>query len=91
MRVIDVSTPITEKTIMWEDEFKPEFGLFGSIENGDIANSSYIKMSHHTATHIDFPKHFFNEGKTLEDFPIEKFYGEAFVLSIKDDPIDKDR
>ncbi len=89
MKVIDISTPITKDTIMWEDEFKPVIERFGSIKDGDIANSSYIKMSLHTATHIDFPKHFFDDGKTQEDFELNKFYGKVYVAEIKDDPVDK--
>ena len=87
MKIIDISVPITEKTIVWDDEFIPEIKKLGSISKGDIANSSYIKMSLHTATHIDFPKHFYDDGKTQEKFSLERFYGKAYVLEIKNDPI----
>jgi len=87
VKIIDISMPITEKTIVWDDEFIPEIKKLGSISKGDIANSSYIKMSLHTATHIDFPKHFYDNGKTQENFSLENFYGKAYVVEIKDDPI----
>ncbi len=89
MKVIDISTPITEDTIMWEGESEPEIERFVSIKKGDIANSSYVKMSLHTATHMDFPKHFFDDGKTQEDFELSKFYGKVYVVEIKEDPVDR--
>ncbi len=87
MKIIDISMPVTEKTVVWDDEFVPEIKEFGSISKGDIANSSYIKMSLHTATHIDFPRHFYDDGKTQENFLLETFYGKAYVVEINDDPI----
>jgi kynurenine formamidase len=41
-----------------------------------------IKMQTHTATHIDSPRHFIPEGKTLDDFPVSKFMGPGVVVNI---------
>ena len=87
MRIIDVSIPINENTVVWDDEFVPEIKEFGKIKDGDVANSSCIRMSLHTATHIDFPRHFFSEGKAQEDFSLDKYYGKVYVVEISDDPI----
>ncbi len=87
MKVIDISIPITEKTIVWENEFSPQIKEYESISNGSTSNTSLIKMSLHTATHIDFPRHFFDDGKTLEDFELERFYGRVYVAEIDDDPV----
>ena len=40
-----------------------------SIREGDTANSMHLSMPNHAGTHIDLPKHFFNDGKTLSDYP----------------------
>ena len=40
-----------------------------SINSGDTANSMLIKFPNHTGTHIDFPLHFSNNGKTINDYP----------------------
>jgi arylformamidase len=87
MKIIDISIPISENTIMWDDDFIPEIAQFASINKGDISNSSYIKMSLHTSTHIDFPLHFIENGKSSETIPIEKFYGKVFVAEMKNKPI----
>ena len=36
-----------------------------SIENGDEYNLSYISMTAHAGTHIDAPKHFWEDGKSI--------------------------
>ncbi len=87
MRLIDISVPISKDTIMWEDEFLPLIEMFSSLKKGDIANSSFIKMSLHTSTHIDFPLHFLDTGKKSDEINIKKFYGKVFVVEIKDEPI----
>ena len=40
-----------------------------SIKKGKSSNSSLWRMNNHSGTHIDFPKHFDDAGKTLSDYP----------------------
>jgi kynurenine formamidase len=47
-------------------------------ENGFI--EARITMYSHTGTHIDAPAHMFKDGRTLDEFPIEHFVGNAAVL-----------
>lgn len=44
-----------------------------SIAQGDTSNTSFLNFPSHTGTHIDFPKHFSNAGKTINDF-LPKFW-----------------
>lgn len=39
-----------------------------------------LEFGSHTGTHIDAPAHVFPNGKTLGDYPIGKFMGQAVVL-----------
>lgn len=39
-----------------------------SISKGDSANSLFISMPNHIGTHIDAPKHFFDNGKTIDQY-----------------------
>ncbi len=39
------------------------------ICSGDSANSLIIKFKNHIGTHIDLPRHFSRNGKTLSDYP----------------------
>ena len=39
------------------------------IENGDSCNTTNLSFPNHSGTHIDFPRHFNSEGKTINDYP----------------------
>ena len=38
------------------------------IDNGDTANSLEVTFPNHFGTHVDVPRHFFNDGKKLTDY-----------------------
>ena len=42
-----------------------------SISKGDTANSSKISLPIHAGTHLDFPFHFNNNGKSSSDYPAD--------------------
>ena len=60
---IDGSTPAYGGE---KDAFKIQ--SISSIKNGDITNNSKIFFNSHIGTHIDFPLHFYNNGKTINDY-----------------------
>ena len=63
---IDENTPVcggTQNTI--------SFNRVSSISQGDSANSSRISLPYHAGTHLDFPFHFNDTGKSSSDFPAE--------------------
>lgn len=39
-----------------------------SIDNGDRTNNTKLHFNSHLGTHIDFPLHFFKEGKSIDDY-----------------------
>ncbi len=45
-------------------------------------NSSRLTIGLHTGTHMDSPFHFFGEGKTFEDIPLEQCVGEAVLIRL---------
>ena len=47
-------------------------------------NVKFMKMGTHTSTHIDAPYHISKSGKTLNDFPVERFIGQGIVLDFSD-------
>jgi kynurenine formamidase len=79
--VIDLSNPIDESIPVW-----PTLPSVTLEQSAWAARDGYtmemVEMSTHTGTHIDSPLHFIPEGKTLEEFPIEKFMGEGIVLDL---------
>ncbi len=58
---------------------------WASQANGDLANHNQLLLHEHHGTHIDAPVHFFGEGGkgvSLEQLPLESFYGECAVLDL---------
>lgn len=54
-----------------------------SIEKGDSCNTSYWSLTNHLGTHIDLPRHFVANGKTLNDYnPGFFIFYTPFILDI---------
>jgi arylformamidase len=52
-----------------------------SISNGDTANTNFLQFPNHCGTHIDFPNHFSDSGKTINDYPAEFwFFYKPFII-----------
>ncbi|MBW6472889.1 MAG: cyclase family protein, partial [Anaerolineaceae bacterium] len=58
MKIFDVTVPIKNFMPVWPGDPRVDNQLVFSIEKGDEANVTSIKMSAHTGTHIDAPRHF---------------------------------
>ena len=82
--VYDISMPITENIVVWPGDPKPTIRQLSSIEEGHSSNLSQIRMSVHTGTHIDAPRHFLQGGKTIGEIPLDKLIGKALVVVLPD-------
>jgi kynurenine formamidase len=61
----------------------------------DGFNAETVKFNTHTGTHIDVPFHFYDDGETIDKFPLEKFAGPGAFLDLRglvkaDTPISAD-
>jgi kynurenine formamidase len=79
--IIDLTHPIDESIPLW-----PTFPRLTLEQTQwaarDGVTMDTVEMRTHTATHVDAPLHFIAEGKTLDDFSIEKFMGPGVVIDI---------
>jgi arylformamidase len=82
MNIFDVTMPIKNLMPVWPGDPLVENQLVSSIENGDEANVTIIKMSAHTGTHIDAPKHFIKSGTAIEGLSLVTLLGEVEVVDI---------
>lgn len=58
----------------------PEFERILEVKKGDACNLTYLKMCAHNGTHMDAPRHFLDEGKSIEELPLEQVMGSCAVL-----------
>lgn len=84
MRTYDVTLAISSDMPVWPGDTPPTLEQMNSIDTGDTANTSQIKMSVHSGTHVDAPHHFMNDGRTVEGLPLDTLIGRAYVLHLPD-------
>lgn len=83
MVVHDITKEITSAPV-YEGDPVTDFQWVSRIDCGDEYNLSKIKFCNHAGTHIDTPKHFYDDGNTITDYPISRFYGECTVVIVDD-------
>lgn len=57
----------------------PEKQVLADIAKGDLYNLTAFSMCAHNGTHVDAPRHFLKDGKTVDELGLEPFVGCCFV------------
>ncbi|MEI6656984.1 MAG: cyclase family protein [Planctomycetota bacterium] len=85
MPLVDISHPL----VHGQQNF-PTDPKLSIVPHGTTAtlryNISQVSMSTHQGTHLDAMYHFVDDGKTLDQMPLDWFYGPATVLRIPKAP-----
>lgn len=68
-RYIYLSYTISETTPLYGGATTLRIERDKAIQNGDSSNTLRLSMPNHSGTHIDFPYHFGEAGKSLNDYP----------------------
>jgi arylformamidase len=55
-----------------------------AISQGAGANVSRLDFGSHTGTHVDAPKHFFDDGAGVDTLPLDLLIGQARLLAFSD-------
>ncbi|MBO5657208.1 MAG: cyclase family protein [Agathobacter sp.] len=78
MKLYDISQEIFTCQI-YEGDPGPKQIIINDMEQDDLYNLSAFSMCSHNGTHVDAPKHFLQNGKTIDEIPLEHFVGKAYV------------
>ncbi len=81
---IDISLPLRNGMVQWPGDERFHRALSLDRRKGDICTLSHIKLSAHTGTHIDAPRHFVRDAPTIDDLPLDTTVGPARVIAIRD-------
>jgi len=79
----DITRVISPSMAVWPGDQNVVFSETKRIADGDVCNLTVLKLSVHTGTHIDAPKHFIDGGLTMERLPLECFLGKAAVYDLR--------
>jgi arylformamidase len=78
MKIYDISQEVFS-CVVFPGDPAPKKNTVCSIDSGAVCNLTEFSMCAHNGTHIDAPYHFLNDGKSVDEIPLEKFTGYAFV------------
>ncbi len=79
-KIYDISVPIRDGGLIYPGNPETQVSLQQSIALGASANVSRISFGSHTGTHVDAERHFFDDGRTVDQLPLETLMGPCTVL-----------
>ena len=78
MKIYDISQELFSCAVFPGDP-APVRKKLSSMEQGALYNLTALSLCAHNGTHIDAPYHFIKDGKTVEELPLSKTVGFAYV------------
>jgi arylformamidase len=79
LKVIDISRELFN-TPVYPGDPQPYRDLIRRMNMGDLYNLSGFYTGCHSATHVDAPRHFIEDGKTIDELGLERFTGKCTVV-----------
>ncbi len=80
MKIYDISQELFT-CVVYPGDAAPAMDAVRRTERGDLYNLTNISLCAHNGTHIDAPFHFFGDGKTVDEMPLDKTVGACFIAS----------
>ncbi len=86
-KIIWLSHILNSKTPAYGDNGSFQIKSDKSLSQGDSCNTVNLCFSNHLGTHVDAPKHFIQEGKTVDNYLAEEWVFESpLLLDVKANP-----
>jgi arylformamidase len=84
LHIYDVSLPLVSGGLVYPGNPAISITPQQAIAEGAGANVSRVDFGSHTGTHVDAPKHFFDDGAGVDTIPLELLMGPARLLAFGD-------
>jgi arylformamidase len=82
MKLLDISVPLDAALASYPGNTPYSLEPIKRIARGDSSNVSTLHMSAHSGTHVDAPRHFFDQAPGAEGLPLEMLCGRARVIEL---------
>jgi arylformamidase len=82
MKLIDVSVPLDATLPTYPHNTPFSLEPVKRLARGDSSNVSTLHMSAHCGTHVDAPRHFFDDGPGTEALPLDLLMGRVRVIQV---------
>ncbi len=84
MRIYDISISLRSGGVVYPGNPPISITAQQAISQGDGANVSRLDFGSHTGTHVDAPKHFFDDGAGVDVMSLDVLMGPARLLEFSD-------
>lgn len=83
MKYIDITKPISNGMDKYPTDPDVKVSVFKALEKGDSCNLLSVAFGSHTGTHIDAPRHIFDDGGTVDEISMESLICRAVVTNVR--------
>ncbi|HEY4218916.1 MAG TPA: cyclase family protein [Gemmatimonadaceae bacterium] len=83
--IYDISLPIVNDGLVYPGNPPISITPQQEVSKGASANVSALAFGSHTGTHVDAPKHFFDDGVAVDALPLDVLMGPAVLICVEDD------
>jgi arylformamidase len=84
-RIYDISVPVETGGLVYPGNPGIQIELDSAIAAGASANVSRITFGSHTGTHVDAPRHFFDDGAPVDTLSLDVLMGPALLIAVEPD------
>jgi arylformamidase len=82
MTIYDISVAISADTPVYPGDPGVEVIAHASLDRGDPASVTLLRLGAHTGTHVDAPAHFIRGGGRVSELPLAALVGPARVVEV---------
>jgi len=83
--IYDISVPIVSGGVVYPGNPEVRITPQQEVAKGGSSNVSALVFGSHTGTHVDAPKHFFDDGIGVDALPLDVLMGPAVLIVMGDD------
>ncbi len=83
MTIYDLTLPISPHLAVWPGDPPVEIVREMDVAQGDPFNLTRLNISAHTGTHMDAPRHFLPTGAPIDQLPLDRLMGPAWVAEVE--------
>lgn len=90
MKIVDLSVVLNEETPVYPGDPATKIDPAGVFDK-DGYNDHYVSVGTHVGTHIDAPIHMIDGGKTIDQFPLDKFVARGVYIKVENKKFDLEK
>jgi len=83
MKIHDITVDLSEELTVFPGDPRLRIEPVTALVRGDATNVSRISMSTHSGTHLDPPRHFNDDGLSVDQLPLSLLVGNALLAEVK--------